>query len=403
LVQKLSLKNIKKRLLEIVFFTADFIVYYLFSKKNKKEGNPRIIYLGEYFPVRIQRIVKYLKREIPAEFILYISKWGYEPKLIGTHFSRIEVYRNKFHLLRKIKMENNIRLIHSFEPKAYYQYLVLEAVKAPFIYDIQDILINYFGYHPPKKWQKKNLVFEKKVLQLSDGLISHSMELNEALRNYRIKKKNSSLFFPLYCDEENFKPIKPRATNVENINIVYIGGVNGPDEKTSSNFLPLIKKLNGLEVGFTIFPSPISEQNFYSEYKAMETKFPYFKMERSVAFDKLDISNYDFGVLPFEHETSENYYSKNLYASTMKFFVYLEMGIPVMISEYWRFPAWLTKRYKLGIVSSYNDLEQLPQILSRTDINSLKNNIGVFREKFGLKKNIPRIRDYYHFLISQNE
>ena len=119
-------------------------------------------------------------------------------------------------------------------------------------------------------------------------------------------------------------------------------------------------------------------------------------MERSVPFNQLNLSNFDFGVVPFEHSYSEKYYSKNQYASTLKFFVYLEMGLPILISDYWAFPAWITKRYKLGIVTNYKQLDNTNLHVSNEDYRDILKNIETFRNRFSLQKNKDKLIKFYN-------
>ena len=160
MTKKFTYTHLIKKSRALAWLIIDFTAYFFpfRSIKKRKTDENIILYVGEYFPVRIQRIVKYLKKRLSYEFVLYVAEWGYEPKLIGEYFDRIEVYRNKYHLLKKLNTEKLVKLVHSFEPKAYYQYLTYKALQCPFVYDIQDVLINYFHLNPPHKWQKKNIV-----------------------------------------------------------------------------------------------------------------------------------------------------------------------------------------------------------------------------------------------------
>lgn len=395
---KVSFKNFQTVFISKIYLLIDFCILATSKTKKSNSSRPVIIYIGEYFPVRIQRMVKLLKSEIQSDFVLYISQWGYEPKLIGNYFDRIEIYRNKYHLKSLLKTENNIELVHAFEPKAYYQYLVKCLVNAPFIYDVQDIIITYYYLNPPLKWQKFNLIYEGKLFQEADALISHSLELNEAMRLHQIKRKQDRLFFPLYCDQSNFLKITPKPINGK-YQLVYIGGLNSISDKNSANFLPFIQKLESAQIDITIFPSPFSERNYFNEYKNLEKRFSNFKMMQSVPFENLNLSPFHFGIVPFENDDIDIYYSKNKYASTLKFFVYLEMGIPILISDYWAFPAWICKRYNLGIVSNFKELDKIDSLLANFDYNASLKSIEAFREKYTLQSQIPRLKLFYESMI----
>lgn len=359
------------------------------------ENSTNILYIGEYFPARIQRVLKVSKDAILHQKILLISEWGYEPKLIGDVFDKVIVYRNKYHLKTILKKAQGTVLVHAFEPKAEFQYTTKQHINAPFIYDLQDIIITYYGFEPPLKWQKRNLKYEQLLLSQSDGFIAYSLELNEAQRIYKTKNNQSKrLFFPLFCDEANFKPIANKSIQARP-HLVYIGGINSTKDRSSSNFLPFIKQIEHKNINLTIFPSPFSERLCYDEYKQLENQYKHFKMERSVPFNQLNLTKFDFGVVPFEHHNSEKYYTKNKYASTLKFFVYLEMGIPIIISEYWTFPAWITKRYQLGIVTTFDAIETTNFQMSDVDYQTMLKNIEAFRNNFSLQKNSQKLINFY--------
>lgn len=383
----------------IVHLIAD-CSYSLLPTLTRPNTERKILFIGEYFPARIQRLVKYLKKCRKEELVLYISDWGYEPKLIGPYFDRIVVYRNKFDLKRLLKAEQNIRVVHAFEPKAEFQYHALRLIKAPFIYDLQDIIVTYYNNSPPLKWQKVNLKYEHLIFNSKVHFIAQSLELNEAMRLHHVNRKSSTrLFFPLYCDADNFKPIKGKTISPP-YKLVYIGGINRTNEHYSSNFLPFIQSTANPNILFDLFPSPSSEKTCYDEYKQLEGSYPHFRMKRSVPFNQLNLTEYDFGVVPFEHNYSEHYYTKNRYASTLKFFVYLEMGIPILISDYWAFPAWIVQRYGLGIVTKFGNLHELESQIRDLDYNKTLENIEKFRNRFELSKNIKRLSDFYDTLSS---
>lgn len=395
---KLKLSHLLKKANQYFYIGYDFLCK---PKASIDINKKKIIFLGEFFPVRIQRLAELIKSEIISyEIVLYISDWGNEPKLIGNHFDRVVVYRNSFHLLNLFKTEENILLIHSFEPKAFFQNKILKLHKAPFLYDIQDITINYYGLNPPLKWQKTNLIYENQILKNADGFVSQSLELKEAFRQHQIKNTKPSLFFPLYCNSKNFFPVVKRSSPYNKL--VYIGGINSIDDSSSiSNFLPFLNQIKDTNLSLTIFPSPLSEIHFYKMYKIIEHKFNNFEIKKSVPFTQINLTDYHFGVVPFEHPKCEEYLSKNRYASSMKVFVYIEMGIPIIVSEYWGFLSWIVKRYNLGIVCNYDSLNNLDELIENTDYNKILENISVFRKKYDLWNQRKKLFDFYNLFNSE--
>ena len=254
--------------------------------------------------------------------------------------------------------------MHGFAPKSYYCNIARKSVKAPYIHDMQDVYATYYGLHPTLNWLKKELPQERECLEKADGVVAHCLEANVAFRKYGIAKKPPTLFFPLYCDDDFFQEHN-KVFNPDEIHLVYAGGVAGshrnPKQYGNIQFHGLIKTLTEQGLHFHIYPSPGNIRADYEEYEEKAKKNALFHFHEPVAQHDLakELSKYDFGILPFFKNLSEQSEDKLKYATTLKLFNYLEAGIPIIVSKDINFQAWMVERNGIGFSISFEDRTKL--------------------------------------------
>ena len=228
-------------------------------------GKMVIVFVGDRIILRSSRMAKWVKRDGNFFTIFLSHKLYYVEKFSNKEWDKVFLYRNKFHLLRIIRQLKEVYLFHGFAPSSYYPDLVRQHVKAPFIIDMQDVYACYYGLNPVIRWIKAELPHEKNCLQLSDGLIGHSLEPNVGLRKYG-KIKPPSLFFPLYCDNDYFQN-NIKSLDADDLHFVYAGGVAGSQRNKEQygiiQFHDLIRVLSDQKIHFHIYPSP---SNFKGDY-----------------------------------------------------------------------------------------------------------------------------------------
>jgi hypothetical protein len=264
---------------------------------------------------------------------------------------------------------------------------------------MQDVLATYYGTDPTTRWLQQELPHEKRCLEKADGVISHSMEMNEGFRRYHITEKPPSLFFPLYCDDDVF--LDPQKAAGKEIHLVYAGGVAGshrdPKHYGNTQFAGLIQKLTSQGLHFHIYPSPTNVRADYEEYESIAKENPLFHFHASVSQDKLsaELSQYHYGLLPFFKELSEQSATKLKFATTLKLFNYLEAGLPVIVSKDLGFQSWIVERYDAGMGISLDDITSLGNLLKARDYSVVQQKVIVAREKLSLRQNIGRLENFY--------
>lgn len=387
----------------------DYVLFFLnISSVNKSifdKKKKNIVYLGGNLPPRIARIIKWHKRKEDFNAILVCHKDGYRDKYANPSIDHLILFRNKWHLKRILKQLQNIYLIHSFGPKSFYPSTALKQTNIPFIYDMQDVLVTYYGLQPSIRWYRHELPYEKYVLENCNGFVSHSLEFQEAVRRYQIKNKPHNIFFPLCCDDDVEKS-KTGKFNADEIHVVYVGEVAGSfrDSKqfATIQFHYLIEELSKQKIHLHLYAAPGTMADDINEYKNMEKQNRFVHMHQSVHQSELaaELSQYDFGLIPFFFKDTMHDWEKFKYSTALKLFNYVEAGIPVISTKDIVFQSWIVERYGLGIAINKSEVPQLRNLLLKNDYNYFLENIKNNRPKISLSKHIGRLLRFYEEVVN---
>lgn len=383
----------------------DFLLYQITPTKKNKTKQPgkakHVVFVGEFLPPRIPRMAKWLKREGNFYFVLLCHERGFVEKYTDPSFDETILFRNNWHLKRILKGLKQIDLVHGFAPKSYYCNVARKSVDAPYIHDMQDVYATYYGLNPDLNWLKKELPHERECLEKADGVVAHCLEANVAFRKYGIKQKPKTLFFPLFCDDDFFQD-HTKKFNPNEIHLVYAGGIAGshrnPKQYGNIQFHGLIDTLTKQGLHFHIYPSPGNQAIEYEEYETIAKKNPLFHFHQPVAQQQLakELGKYDFGILPFFKELSEQSADKLKYATTLKLFNYLEAGIPIIVSSDLGFQSWIINRNKVGISIRHQQLGSLKELLLAKNTESMNFHlVSVRKNELSLRRNIHRLNEFY--------
>jgi hypothetical protein len=403
---KLKVLFIKVKTFGLLFLSSkwDQVLFSLKIPVSEKisfnENKKTIVYLGGNLPARIARIIKWHKRFEDYCAVLVCHKDGFRDKYSNPSIDHVLLFRNEWHLKRILKNLKNVSLIHAFGPKSFYPAVAKKNTDIPFVYDMQDVLVVYYGLNPPIRWYRNELPHEKYCLENADGLVSHSLEFEEGLRRYGIKNKPQNVFFPLCCDDDvaenkkgNFDP--------ESIHVVYVGEVAGSfrDSKqfATIQFHYLIEQFSKQKIHLHLYAAPGTLSDDIDEYKNIEKQNPYLHMHPTVHQSKLasELSQYDFGLIPFFFKDTIHSWEKFKYSTSLKLFNYAEAGIPIISTKDIVFQSWIVERYGMGITINKSDIPNLKSIIAKTDYNLLLKNIEKNRPEISLSRHLPRLLEFY--------
>ena len=73
-----------------------------------------------------------------------------------------------------------------------------------------------------------------------------------------------------------------------------------------------------------------------------------------------------------------------------KFYLYLEAGLPILISEEFEEACSLVREHKIGVIVAQSDLPNLDEILNTVDAEALRVNVVAFRENL-FKKSVQEL------------
>jgi len=233
----------------------------------------------------------------------------------------------------------------------------------------------------------------KYIFKNSKYVLSHYTKEQAKIwaKEYNVNK-NKFIFFPEYCNEENFST-KPISFNPNNtINLVAAGSLapsSFPEQFfPTKGMLRGVNKLSKQNIQTNMITVPkyydgIFEQKAIYQDILYENKFnPYFNILKGEILASNVLESFDFGFFQLEYTTKNEYLNK--YAIPSKFAFYLEAGIPMIVNSKMESLAYYVEKYNLGIVFKNSNISNMREVLeiNQSEYRDMINNIINFREKF---------------------
>lgn len=386
----------------------DAVLYFLRippSFPAESRVNDALFYVAELLMARAGRMAKWVTRLSGRKVVLLCHTEGFIPEF-SEGFTAIVRYRNAWHLRRLLRALPKPWLIHGFAPKSHYPDVARKAVPdVPYIHDLQDTLVVYYGATPTKRWLRAELPHEKACMANADGVIAHSLEPAEGFRRYGIPRSTRppTLFFPLYCDDDRFITGVPKISDQE-IHLVYAGGVAGShrDPRYFGNiqFFGLIDTLTEQGLHLHIYPSPTTLEADRTEYIELARSYPRFHYHDPVKQEALagELARYHFGLIPFFVERSDQSPEKLKYATALKLFNFLEAGLPVVVSKDLGFQSWIARRSGAGLVVGSDEIVGLAELFVKFGKGAVEQG----RQDLSLRGNIPRLLHFYEQVVASH-
>lgn len=363
---------------------------------------PVILLVCESNIPRLERMVKYLRPLRKEQFVLICRRSKFRA---GFHQAIADVpvclYDNPAQLRNLLKQFRDVKLVHAFESRSKFQNIARKQLKAPFIFDCQDLSVIYHGLQPPVPWIRRNLNDEKACLMGADHIIAHSLEYNQAVRLYGIPKKPVT-FFPFYLDDDAVKERVEKAPAAA-LCMVYLGGLGDAATRNPFNLTLYGNALARLGIQLDVYPSPLTPASITHAYEQYALQQPGFRLCKPVPSNELGAvtARYHYGFIPFFKTAGDQTIGpfKFKYGTTLKMVNYVEAGLGVVCSEDFEWQAWLVKRYGIGIIAP--ELEQgiLPDSLGDPAVRaSCEANIRKYTPGWLLSVQIHRIAAVYERL-----
>lgn len=283
--------------------------------------------------------------------------------------------------------------------------------KSKIIFEFHDLPTLYFSKEDAQLLfgkEEAELIFfiEKFAFEKLDGTVLYYSEniFNQIREKYSIKAPSLE-FHPYVCDEFIDDKCEKLSKKDGRFHLIYGGHVAHSLMPSTLfgdvQFHELISRVTQQGIFFHLYFKPdyrtILVMKLFSEYIALKIKNPLFSFKRGVPMEKTsrEFSKYDFGVMFYLFEKGTRFREHNNNIIPVKFFSYLEAGLPIIVSEELEYVSKLVGDYEIGIVVSQKDIGNLSKIIANSDYNKLSDNVKKAREKFSMKNNIHRLVDFY--------
>ncbi len=279
-------------------------------------------------------------------------------------------------------------------------FFLKKSPKIYFAYDLWGLAKKNFNF--PKNIRTKiffQKVFERICFKMANGVLHKGRPGELKLLDYKVNIPDLS-FVPGCLDEWICSPTKKKK-ETEEINLVYAGG---PWESYYGNisFSKIVGKIISQKIHFSVFGDFNNEKErklFYENIKNSK----YFHICEKERADKLSskISEYNYGILPnFYEESIGNSIAQIETADKLS--AYIEAGLPIIVSNQFKFLVKIIEDNKIGFSIGYKDLKNLKRIIMKRDYKKMKENMGNAQEKFKLSKNIWRLEEFYKKVRGNN-
>jgi len=384
------------------------------NKINSSSVKKKILYITITPSFNLLRQSIYMRKNGNYETILLMeSPWLL--KLMEKHFDDVYIYDTYYELANILK-EVKPYLIHVQGSMLGSDFLCILAKlsnEAKIIFEFFDVpslcvskedsVVVWGG-----KSTKLGFFAEQYACENADGIIlGYSCEAADMLRN-RYHIKCPILEFHSYVCRE-FEPNKNSAKYSQEdgrIHLVYCGNVADatlPKNILGDNrFHELIKEITRQNICYDIYTtphvSPIKFQQFFPDYINISKENNLFKFRKGLLPDAVaatEFSRYDFGMMIYFFNQGTFLSEANNTRLPGKFFLYLEAGLPVLISEEFKYVAKIVREYEIGIVVSQRDIYNLSKIIPTYDYDKLRENVLCARKKLSMDTNINTLLKFY--------
>ena len=164
--------------------------------------------------------------------------------------------------------------------------------------------------------------------------------------------------------------------------------------------LPMIRELIKRKLLFDIMlpPTHYRSNPSYGDYRYLHDEDKGFRILNGVYPERLSetIAGYDYGVM-FYPMPPYLRMGKGHFDCMMpsKFYSFLEAGLPILISEEFKYVGSIVKRHGLGLTISQNDIGHLDEVLARHDPREFRRNIAAYRKTIFMDDRIAEMLAFY--------
>ncbi|NUO09370.1 MAG: hypothetical protein HUU08_11930 [Candidatus Brocadia sp.] len=385
----------------------------IINRINTPSSKKKILYITITPSFNLLRQSIYIRKNGNYETILLMEN-PWLLKLMEKHFDTVYIYDTYYELANILK-EAKPHLIHVQGSMLGSDFLCIFAKllsKIKFIFEFFDVpSLCVSREDSVGVWGKRNTELgffaEQYACENADGVIlGYSREAADILKQ-RYNIKSPILEFHTYICNEFISTKKTIKYSQEDgkIHLVYGGNVapsNLPKKVFADvQFHEIIKEITKQGFYFDIYTtphvSPVKFEQFFSDYIAISKENNLFGFMKGLSLDKApnEFSRYDFGMMVYLFNQG-TFLNESLNTRLPgKFFLYLEAGLPILISEEFKYVAKIVREYEIGIVVSQKDIYNLSKIIPTYDYEKLKNNVVLATKKLSMETHINTLLKFY--------
>lgn len=385
----------------------------LINRINTPSHKKKILYITITPSFNLLRQSIYIQKNGNYETILLMeSPWLL--KLMEQHFDAVYIY-DTYYALANILKEVKPYLVHVQGSMLGSDFLcifanLLNETKIVFeFFDVPSLCIA--KEDSINVWEKKTTELgffaEQYACENAHGIIlGYSCEAANILKE-RYNIKAPILEFHTYvCNEFVSKQNTTKYSQEDGkIHLVYGGNVapsNQPQKIFADvQFHELIEEITKQGLCFDIYASPhvspVKFELFFSDYIAISRENNLFGLKKGLFPDAAanEFSRYDFGMMVYLFNQGTFLNEALNTRLPGKFFLYLEAGLPILISEELKYVAKIVREYEIGIVVRQTDIDNLSKIILTYDYEKLKNNVVTARKKLSMEIHIEKLLEFY--------
>lgn len=383
------------------------------NRINAPSSKKKILYITITPSFNLLRQSIYIRKNGNYETILIMEN-PWLLKLTEKHFDTVYIYDTYYELANILK-EVKPYIVHvqgSMLGSDFLCILAKQLNETKIIFEFFDVpSLCVSKEDSVGVWGKKNtelgLFAEQYACENADGIIlGYSHEAADMLKK-RYNIKAPILEFHTYICNGFVSSKKTTKYSQEDgkIHLVYGGNVasSSLSKKIFADvqFHQLIEEITKQDVYFDIYTtphvSPIKFEQFYSDYIAISRENNLFRFKKGLFPNEAtnEFSRYDFGMMIYLFNKG-TFLNESLNTRLPgKLFLYLEAGLPILISEELKYVAKIVREYEIGIVVSQKDIYNLSKIILTYDYEKLKNNVLIARKKLSMETHINALLRFY--------
>ena len=282
--------------------------------------------------------------------------------------------------------------------KHYVDFMDLHSFLFPKISSkIGSLLKKVWGHDAIKNDQMQKWCEKALFKNIEKGFFTGSINHVSAL-NLSEEKINKCYFANISINSDLFVTPLKEVKNTQKF--VFAGGLPPFDKRRIPEFFsdaqlvtafsPLLANNPNLKIDVYNNPLMVAKKDYnkmYSPHVKMAQKYQNYNFKVGSAGIKIRriLSKYSFGLMVYNIES--NLFGPKHFENIVptKFYLYIEAGLPVIVSSEFSYLAELVRYNDIGLVCTWSSKLDLIKLTSQVDLIKIKNNVIKFRNEQAVK------------------